>query len=181
MEKHTVDDAEEKNEINKKEKIFLIHVYFNQEFWLYVEINGSAILEDLDYFLRKIWVECCDHRSKFTINGGAYYSHVEAMGKAIHRILPVTRSFDYIYDFGTPTELKGNVITSRFGILKNGIRLIAQNNLPDNILCTLCQKTSHVICRDCFETYCQTCKQNHTSCDREYCMLPVVNSPRMGL
>lgn len=38
-------------------------------FWLDLEMRGSASMEELDSYLRSIWLECCGHLSKFTIGG----------------------------------------------------------------------------------------------------------------
>src|SRR5436190_887757 len=39
------------------------------DYWLDLEMNGSATLKDLDYYLRAIWLECCGHLSRFSIGG----------------------------------------------------------------------------------------------------------------
>jgi hypothetical protein len=36
-------------------------------YWLHVEIPARATLEDLDRFLRAVWLECCGHLSSFDI------------------------------------------------------------------------------------------------------------------
>ncbi|OGV50200.1 MAG: hypothetical protein A3F46_05430 [Legionellales bacterium RIFCSPHIGHO2_12_FULL_42_9] len=164
----------------EKERIFLIKVYSGKEFWLYIEINGSSELEDLDYFLRNIWLECCHHMSQFKINGQRY-SCDGGMNKVIHRILKVETEFEHEYDFGSTTWLKGKVIASRPGQLKNNIRLVARNHLPADIICETCDKKPDVICTECGDFICETCKEEHDSCSGEDFMLPVVNSPRMGV
>ena len=40
-------------------------------FWLHLEMRGGATLEDLDRYLRAIWLECCGHLSEFTSGHGA--------------------------------------------------------------------------------------------------------------
>jgi len=37
------------------------------DFWLHLEMPGKATLEDLDYYLRAIWLECCGHLSQFSL------------------------------------------------------------------------------------------------------------------
>lgn len=164
----------------EKERIFLIKIYCGKAFWLYIEINGSANLEDLDSWLRHIWLECCHHLSQFKINGQRYSSDGD-MNKVIHRALPVDTDFDYEYDFGSTTWLKGTVISSRPGQLKTKIRLVARNHLPSDIVCAVCSKKPEVICTECWDLVCSTCKEDHDSCSGEDFMLPVVNSPRMGV
>ncbi len=48
---------------------------YNKAYWLIVEIREDALLEDLDRFIRDIWVECCGHLSAFQIGGTEYESH----------------------------------------------------------------------------------------------------------
>lgn len=165
---------------SEKETIFLIKVYAGKLFWLYLEINGSSSLEKLDSFLQYIWVECCDHMSQFKINGERYSSN-RGMNKVIHRTLREGTKFSYEYDFGSTTELEGTVISFRQGKLKKDIRLLARNNLPADILCTTCQKIPDVICSICNDFCCEGCQKNHNSCEGEEFMLPIVNSPRMGV
>jgi hypothetical protein len=167
------------NDISEKEKIFLIKVYAGKLFWLFIEINGSSTLEELDFFLRETWLECCGHMSEFNIKGEAY-SIDRGMNKKIHRIFSISDEFDYAYDFGSTTELEGKIISTRAGKLGKGIRLIARNNLPEEIKCITCQKHPEVICSICYDIFCGKCKIQH-NCEGEEYMLPVVNSPRMGV
>ncbi|HEX7243833.1 MAG TPA: hypothetical protein VF263_26335, partial [Longimicrobiaceae bacterium] len=37
------------------------------QYWLHLEMNGSAALDDLDDYLRVIWLECCGHMSRFSV------------------------------------------------------------------------------------------------------------------
>ena len=39
------------------------------DFWLHLEMRGSATLADLDHYLRAIWLECCGHLSQFSVGG----------------------------------------------------------------------------------------------------------------
>jgi len=164
----------------EKEKIFLIKVFAGKEFWLFIEINGSSTLDDLDSFLRETWLECCGHMSQFSIDGKDYSSDGQ-MHKPINKIFDVGTQFEYEYDFGTTTELAGKVISARSGKLKKGTKLIARNDLPEDISCTTCQNKPEVICSSCYDFCCKKCKKKHNECDGEEFMLPVVNSPRMGM
>lgn len=42
------------------------------EYWMRLEANADATLEDLDSFLRDTWLECCGHMSAFTIQKTRY-------------------------------------------------------------------------------------------------------------
>jgi hypothetical protein len=52
-----------------KERIFHIFVEgkYLPMYWMYLEMPAKATLQNLDNFLRAIWVECCDHLSEFKI------------------------------------------------------------------------------------------------------------------
>jgi hypothetical protein len=47
------------------------------EYWLHLEVPAVATLDDLDMFLRAIWLECCSHLSEFEIDGVSYSSFTE--------------------------------------------------------------------------------------------------------
>ena len=57
----------------ENEDAYLIHA-FAQQYFIYFSADATQTLNDIDKFLRKIWVECCNHPSKFTINGISYFS-----------------------------------------------------------------------------------------------------------
>ena len=40
-----------------------------KEYWLDLEMVGSATLDKLDKYLRAIWLECCGHMSEFSLGG----------------------------------------------------------------------------------------------------------------
>jgi len=52
------------------------------------------------------------------------------MCKIISRFLDVGTEFDYEYDFGSTTYLRGKVISVRPGKLEGNIRLVTRNHLP---------------------------------------------------
>ncbi|HYX49716.1 MAG TPA: hypothetical protein VE843_08230, partial [Ktedonobacteraceae bacterium] len=64
---------------SQKTRLFhiLIEGRYNPQYWMHVEMSASDTLEDLDYFLRDIWLECCAHLSEFTIGGTSYSSEPE--------------------------------------------------------------------------------------------------------
>jgi hypothetical protein len=43
--------------------------FHDKDFWLDLEMCGSAKLEKLVSYLCAIWLECCGHLSKFTVGG----------------------------------------------------------------------------------------------------------------
>jgi hypothetical protein len=109
------------------------------DFWLHLEVRGSATLKTLDDYLRAIWLECCGHLSQFEIGGVAYtqiiadgfgYREEHAMNVAIERLFVPELVIPYEYDFGSTTELTIKVVRVRLGKSLTGhpIYLMARNN-----------------------------------------------------
>jgi hypothetical protein len=175
----------------KKYKIYHIKISEYKWYWLHIEIPAGATLDDLDAFLRGIWLECCGHLSSFTIHGVNYdeqrltegYSYVKksspSMNKRLYSVLNVKDTFSHEYDFGSTTYLEGQVLAVREGDLgKNKIRIMARNN-PYVFECDHCGKPAAGTCQECEEFVCDQCLASH-ECGEEM-MLDVVNSPRMGV
>lgn len=190
--KKSIEKEEEKN--SKREKYFCISVEdaYSAGYWLYLDISSSSTLEDIDQFLRDIWLECCGHLSAFYINNETYDNNpedlfeddsmAEGMDIKIKDILNTGMQFTYDYDFGTTTSLKLKAISEREGNKrKNGIELMARN-LPPEIKCSSCGLIAKHVCVECIYDnegwLCGKCVKTH-KCDEEM-LLPVVNSPRVG-
>jgi hypothetical protein len=88
-------------------------------------------------------------------------------------------TFVHLYDMGSTTTLLIEVYSIRSGYLKNNIEVLARNTLPE-YQCSNCEKNATLICLDCYDLYCDDCLEEH-SCYDEDMVLPVVNSPRMGV
>jgi hypothetical protein len=158
------------------------------QYWLHLEVPARATLEELDDFLRKIWLECCGHLSAFNIRGETYISHpIEEYDRglevAIGEVLSPGDKLSYEYDFGTTTELKLKVVSEREGEIEGGrIRLLARNH-PPAIKCQSCGEPATQVCSQCIWDsqgwLCDECIDEH-ECGEEM-LLPVVNSPRVGM
>ena len=165
-------------------------------FWLDLEMRTSSTLADLDAFLREIWLECCGHLSAFDIEGTTYtvrYGGPSLMGDSSDRsmnvrleeVLDVGTRFYHTYDFGTSTELKLRVVGEREGRIggREPLRILSRNEDPV-WTCALCEQSATQICTYCMYEqenpfYCEAHAEDH-DCDEEM-LLPVVNSPRMGM
>ncbi len=163
-------------------------------FWLDLEIRARATLLDLDNFLRGIWLECCGHLSSFDIDGvsyaATYYGGLidefddRSMDVELYKVLTVGERFEYTYDFGTSTELKLRVVNEREGrIGSSPLRVLSRNDAPA-WACEVCDQPADHICVYCvYERenpfYCELHAEEH-DCGEE-ALLPVVNSPRMGM
>ena len=162
-------------------------------YWMHLEVTSSATLTTLDQFLRNTWLECCGHLSAFEIGGMRYAIDAgmyddEEMGEKsmrvrLEKVFSAGQSCSYEYDYGTTTELKLKVVAERQGAKKgNAIQVLARNIAP-LILCDVCGKTATEVCSPCIFAgkgwLCDDCAVEH-ECGEEM-LLPVVNSPRVGM
>jgi Plasmid pRiA4b ORF-3-like protein len=158
-------------------------------FWLDLDIKTNATLRQLDTFLRDIWLECCGHLSSFTVGQTRYeYYGAEAgersMNARISAALPAVGSgFTYEYDYGSTTNLRLKVVAQRQApTRRNAVRLLARNDAPV-WNCSDCAQPATSICTCCGD------EDDAFSCDvhvgkhqcGEEAMLPIVNSPRIGV
>jgi len=178
----------------KQESLFWLKVegFDDKQYCIYLQVKKSAQLVDLDLFLRNLWLECCGHLSQFIINGEFYISMPETddeddkdMYVKLKSVLDVGLAFIHEYDFGSTTTLKITVIDERMGLRQKGkVKLLARNVAP-SYQCANCGKLATVICVNCLyehekETFlCDDCIDEHECGDEG--LLPVVNSPRMGV
>lgn len=177
------------------------------QYWIYVETRADSKLGDLDAYLRNLWLECCGHLSGFTFpkakvsrqsvrqiflggimeiatNPFASFGMDEPGAEMDDQIVDrvnVGDEFFHEYDFGSTTELKLQVLSKREGVLKRGtVRLLARNLAPE-FFCKCGKPATHldtdVFDEDCF--YCDDC--SHQNEELGETLLPVVNSPRMGI
>ena len=141
----------------------------------------KADLEDLDKFLRDTWLECCYHLSHFIIDDVVYssftdYSDDLSMEVSCDKIFAVGMKFMYEYDFGSTTSLFFEVVSLLKANSKNKIKLLMQNIKP-LMFCDFCGKEADFIDHE-EKLCCKSCVKDDE--DDEY-MLPVVNSPRVGV
>jgi hypothetical protein len=158
-------------------------------YWMHLEVPADATLKHLDQFLRDIWLECCGHLSAFTIDGQRY--SVYPMGEYGERgmaakigsvFMPGVKA-SHEYDFGTTTELTLKYVSEREADHRgNEISILARNE-PPLILCEVCGEPATQVCAQCVWDdkgwLCDKHTQEH-ECGEEM-LLPVVNSPRVGM
>jgi hypothetical protein len=158
---------------------------YNKDYWLELEMAGSATLDKLDQYLRNIWLECCSHLSKFTI-GGWSGSDIGKARKA-DAIFEEGITLRHLYDFGTTSETDIRVMGARTGkkISKHPIALLARNIQPEAV-CQVCGQPANWLCMECIYEedtpgyLCNAHVEDHPH--EEYGgSLGVYNSPRMGM
>lgn len=164
------------------------------EMFLHLLINESTKLEEVDSFLRQIWLDCCGHLSTFQVKGKQYNNDWEAgtygekMNQQVGKFFKKGIKLTYDYDFGSTTQLQIQVVEEYKIKVPNGLLLLSRNE-PLPIVCHTCEKkTATEICSiHIYEgacLFCKSCAKKHAkSCSDfdDYASMPVVNSPRMGV
>lgn len=168
------------NEIADIQDCYLLKIEgkYNKDYWLYIDAPINKTLSDIDAFLRDIWLECCGHMSAF------YYSGYDAIKttKKLNSFMPGDK-IRHAYDFGSTTELLITFVAKiKRPRRKEAIRLLARN-IPFHFTCHECGEPAQYILTECdydMENpfYCKECAEKHELDDM---MLPVTNSPRMGV
>jgi hypothetical protein len=171
-----------------KEKCSLLKIQGDEfpEYWLLLDMPMSKPLQVLDAFLRKIWLECCHHMSGFYESKYLEIDPSEPMSNFL-----VGSTIGYEYDFGSTTYLTITVVKETLREKqKEPIRLLARN-VPPVSTCTTCGAPAVYFCQGCEYSidnpmYCESCAKEHEKKEQHEehsisLMLPVLNSPRMGV
>lgn len=158
----------------------------NPIYWLYLSVPFKSKLEDLDHFLREIWLECCGHLSQFTINRKRYSSYFEpnpfwpfeefSMSIRNDKVLIPGLKFTYEYDFGSTTELLLEVVGQIKTETAKEIGIMVRNQEPE-FKCVSCDEKAEVISTSEGDCFCESCVEE----DDDFYLLPLVNSPRTGV
>jgi hypothetical protein len=157
----------------------------DKDFWLDMEMVGSASLDKLDNYLRAIWLECCGHLSMFTI-GGWQGDEIGKSRKA-DAIFEPGLVLRHLYDFGTTSETDIKVVGFREGkaTTKNPIALLARNRMPEAV-CQECGQPARWLCIECLYGeektghLCDEHVEEHPH-DNYGEPMPLINSPRTGM
>ncbi len=131
-------------------------------YWLVLEASPTATWDDLDSFLRHIWVECCGHLSCFNHAGmtfaydvdGAYEwaANPRSMAARLADTVAAGSRFSYEYDFGTTTELLGRVLGLVPTARTTGpmIEVLSRND-PPVYPCAECTASATKVCGLCYQ------------------------------
>ena len=96
---------------------------------MFVEVDCRSKLKVIDNFLRDTWLECCGHLSSFTIKGTRFESQIihfhfqnpffnensKTMEQSTSNIFQPGMNIDYVYDYGSSTELVLKIISDISG------------------------------------------------------------------
>ena len=193
--------------VKEKVKYYELVLYgkYNKDYWLIVQVKENATLEDLDQFIRDIWVECCGHLSAFEICGQRYESNpaedffgeepAKSMNCKLKKVLERGMQMEYEYDYGSTTELVIRVQDYyNAPDQKEEITILSRNN-PPQFVCSVCGENdaawvnpegfydgTSFFCEECLQKLEEGNIELDQECDfvPEF-LLPVCNSPRMGV
>lgn len=155
------------------------------DFWLVMEMRSRATLEDLDYYLRAIWLECCGHLSQFS--EGGWRGEEISMSRCVREVFTPGLELTHIYDFGTSSETLIKVMGERQGrpTTSQPLALMARN-LPPESRCVECGQPAGWLCIEClyeenvWGTLCAEHMRTHPH-ENYGDPVPLFNSPRMGM
>jgi hypothetical protein len=174
-------------EPGKEQRLYHLQVQdaWQGDYWLHLEMNGSATLGDLDYYLRAIWLECCGHLSRFSIGG--WSGREIGKKRRVEEVFEPGVELTHIYDFGTSSETLVKVVGVREGkpLTRHPIVLLARNDPPE-VYCMECGRPATRLCVECMYemdkpgTLCDEHAEDHPHKDYGE-LMPLVNSPRVGM
>lgn len=171
------------------EQVPVIHLQvqdaWNKQYWLHLEMDGTAPLEELDSYLRDIWLECCDHLSQFS--QGRRLGRAVGMSRKAAQVLVPGAVLTHTYDFGTSSTTSVRVMSVRQGrpTTRWPIALMARNAAPVTD-CQECGSPAAYLCMECLyddEATGELCEAHAKSHPHEEYgdPMPIANSPRVGM
>ena len=154
-------------------------------YWLHLEMRGSATLEDLDDYLRAIWLECCGHMSQYT--PGTWRDPEIPMATRTEDVFEPGTVIKHIYDFGETSWTRIEALQVRTGKPLTGrpIFLMARNYQPV-YPCAVCGERAYWLCMECliedaeWVTLCDLHAAEHP-CEMYGEPVELLNSPRTGM
>jgi len=176
-----------KNKDGEVETLYRLRIQASglKQFWLDLEMCGSATLKDLDSYLRTIWLECCGHLSKFSLGG--WQGNEIPKNRRADEIFEPEVELTHIYDFGTSSMTLVKCAGARNGkpTTSRPIALMARNLMPE-YECIECKQPAIWLCMECLTeenvwgTLCDEHAEIHPH-DNYGEPVRMINSPRLGL
>ena len=180
----------------------MLHLSVKSEpHFLHLLVAETTTFEDLDDFLRDIWLECCGHLSGFRIGDRQvtldairddFFGNDDDIDfdESIDQYVKKGTKMTYDYDYGSTTRLEIKVMNI-YAIPRSEVAedfVLLSRNEPLKLRCEVCErKPGEVVCILLHEEaslFCAACaKQHEKECEdfADYAALPLVNSPRTGV
>jgi len=190
-------EAQAEADKTKRQRQTLYHLQvkdaWSGDYWLQLEMRGGATLEELDAYLRAIWLECCGHLSQFTIGpwrytqmaGGWMEPEDRSMKVKVETIFVPGMEIPYEYDFGTTSHLLIKVVAQRLGkpTTDHPIVLMARNKFEPPP-CIECGEPATRLCTECMyeeDGRYEFCDEHAETHEHAEMIMSLVNSPRTGM
>lgn len=163
-----------------------------KEFYLFLLADMCVRLDELDQYLKDIWLECCGHLSSYKIDGVEYdcdpdssWDQAEDMDIALGDVLEAGMSFSYTYDFGSSTILTLRVLAIYEPFHdEKGIHL-AGRNLRPSFPCSFCKNEAIAMYENLYDgengVVCKDCMEKMQEKDEDISFSDMLNSPRAGV
>lgn len=180
LSKCEVNDYSSKSKTDKY-MILLIEGKYAPQYWLVIKAKPDIALKKIDIFIKNIWVECCGHLSSFSDK----YSEI-SMNQRLNQVFEEGLKIDYIYDFGSSTEISLSFIQEIEDIDDKEIQILFRNK-ANEYKCSYCNNKAVSICPFCIDEaeglLCESCIGKHKCVQEEGedVLSPLVNSPREGV
>ena len=171
----------------KPERLYHLRMQdaYSSDFWLDLEVRGSATLKDIDAYLRAIWLECCGHLSQFSIGG--WGGREIGKQRRVEAVFQGDVELTHIYDFGTSSETRIKAMGQREGppLTDRPMVLMARNLMPE-AACIECGQPAMRLCMECLieeQVGGTLCEQHARTYPHDNYGEPIelVNSPRLGM
>jgi hypothetical protein len=162
----------------------------SNDYRLDLVVDGQAPFSALDTVLRSTWMECCGHMSAFW-QDRPFGTEIDD-NQAVASFVNEGDDIAYTYDFGTTSDAQLQVQSGiQLAMPAAAVQLVARNN-PPAVPCDRCDAAAATqLCSSCLYghdafAFCADCAERHVdgACPEgvdEYMMMPVLNSPRIGL
>ena len=161
--------------------LLLIQAKYSPDYWLVVKARADVSMKTIDKFLRDIWLECCGHFSEFSDK----YATIP-MTRHLTQVISKGLTIEYVYDFGSSTELTLSMIQTIQDIDEGRLLILVRNQAPE-YECSSCNNKAVAICPYCIDDgeglLCQSCIGQHKCVQEEGedLLSPLTNSPRAGV
>lgn len=161
--------------------LMLIQGKYSPEYWLVIKAKSDIPMKRIDKFIRDVWVECCGHLSQFSDK----HSKIP-MTRSLTQVYSEGHKIDYVYDFGSSTEITLSMIQRIQDVDDKEITILIRNKEPE-LQCSSCDKKAIAICPYCIDEgegfLCESCIIEHKCVQEEGedLLSPLVNSPRAGV
>src|SRR3990170_2047884 len=139
--------------------LLLIQAKYSPYYWLVVKARSDVSMKMIDKFLRDIWLECCGHFSEFSDKNATI-----PMARPLTQVLSKGRKIEYVYDYGSSTELTLSMIQTIQDVDEGQLLVLFRNQEPE-YECSSCNKKAVAICPYCIDEgegfLCQSCIRQH--------------------